>query len=64
MKEVFIYEIEQGCATLIPQEISQYNWPMSFRYYDSMLPLIQENISNHKRENLMLKQKLAFQLHS
>ena len=37
--------------------------PISFQFYDSIIALVQENISNHKRDTLTLKQNLAFNLH-
>ena len=37
--------------------------PVSFQYYDTIIALIQENTSNHKRDTLTLKQNLAYNLH-
>ena len=55
MKEIFIYEVEQKIETFIPPDLSQDALPFSFRFYDPIIALIQENISNHTRETLSLK---------
>jgi len=33
------------------------------RYYDPIIAIVQENISDDKRENCSLKQEVAYQLH-
>jgi hypothetical protein len=43
-KELLILEIEQGNETLINKELSQDGLPSSFRYYDSVLRLINDKI--------------------
>ena len=55
VKEILIYDIEQGNETFIPQELSQDNLPHSFRYYDPIIAIVQENISDTKREHLAFK---------
>lgn len=42
-KEMFLIELELGNEILIPVDISQDQYPNSFRYYDSILQLIQLN---------------------
>ena len=64
VKEVFIYEIEKGNETIIPLDLSQDKLPLSYRYYDSIIAIIFENISNSKRATLASRQKLAYLLHS
>lgn len=39
-KELFLMDLEMGLETLIPYELSQDQWPSSYRYYDSILMLI------------------------
>ena len=46
MKEMFLNEIEDGGETFIPRDLSQDNFPMSFRYYDPIIAIISENISD------------------
>lgn len=44
-KELFILEIEQGAEVFIPKELSQDHLPYSMRYYDPIVALIQEAVS-------------------
>ena len=44
-REVFIIEIEQGNQVLVPPYLSQDSLPCSFRYYDPIIRIIQDNIS-------------------
>ena len=46
LKELFLFEIEDGRATFIPKDLSQDHLPMSFRYYDPIIAIVSENISN------------------
>ena len=64
VKEVFLWEIEQGGELFIPKELSQDLMPMSFRFYDPIIAIIAENVSYYKREKLSLRQELAFKLHT
>ena len=45
-KYLFIHEIEQGQEVYIPIELSQDKMPPSFRYYDPILALIQNNLDH------------------
>ena len=42
-KDMFLIELELGNELLIPIDISQEQYPISFRYYDSIQQLIQIN---------------------
>jgi hypothetical protein len=55
IKEVFMYEIESGAETFIPKDLSQDILPMSYKFYDPIIAIVQENVSNTKREILALK---------
>lgn len=55
IKELFIHEVEEGCETFIPKDLSQDHLPMSFRYYDPVIAIVSEHVSHLKRENLTLK---------
>jgi len=48
-------ELEQDSDVLIPEELSQDKMPMSFRYYDPVIMLIQEKLSMDRRQYLMVK---------
>jgi hypothetical protein len=43
---------------LIPSELSQDKLPMSFRYYDPVIMLIQEKLSKDRRSYLMVKKQI------
>jgi len=45
IKDVFLWEIEEGVESFIPKELSQDHMPSSFRYYDPIIAIISENIS-------------------
>jgi hypothetical protein len=40
---------------MIPEELSQDDMPLSFRYYDPIIILIQERLSNDRREFFKVK---------
>jgi hypothetical protein len=42
--------------SLIPNDLSQDKLPYSFRFYDPIIAIIQENISDNKKEKLEFKQ--------
>ena len=56
VKNFQLFDIEKGNQILIPQELSQSNLPYSFRYYDPIIAIIQENVSDYRREHLAFKQ--------
>ena len=43
---------------LIPVELAQDKLPMSFRYYDPVIMLIQEKLSKDRRSYLMVKKQI------
>ena len=55
VKQLFVQEIEQGKECFIPKDLSQDSLPISFRYYDPVISLVQENTSEVKREYFSLK---------
>ena len=57
-KQVFLLELEQDSDVLIPIELSQDKLPMSFRYYDPIIMLIQEKLSKDRRSYLMVKKQV------
>ena len=40
VKQILIYDVEQGNESFIPKELSQDNLPLSFRFYDPIIPII------------------------
>ena len=63
VKELFIIDIEQGQEVFIPKELSQDHLPLSFRYYDPILMMIQEKVSDESREHFNIQNNVAFTLH-
>lgn len=53
-------DVEEGGGILIPRELNQVGLPRSFRYYDSTLNIIMDNISPDKLDYFNLKNELAF----
>lgn len=59
-KQLFIIEIEQGNEVLIPKELSQSGLPMSYQYYDALIRVVQDGMSDELKERLRLK--IQFQM--
>lgn len=59
MKQSFLLHFEQGNEVMIPEELSQDDMPLSFRYYDPIIILIQERLSQNKREYFKVKKQLG-----
>ena len=47
----------------IPRELSQDQFPYSFRYYDPIIAFIQENLSDDRREIFNVKHNVAFSIY-
>ena len=48
-KELFLIDIEQGHESFIPKELSQDNLPYSMRFYDPIMQIIQDKISEERK---------------
>ena len=59
VKQSFLLNFEQGNEVMIPEELSQDDMPLSFRYYDPIIILIQERLSYNKREYFKVKKQLG-----
>lgn len=57
-KQLYIITIEQGMEMKIPNFLSQQNLPKSFRYYDPIVQITQNLISNEKRNFLNVQTSL------
>ena len=57
-KRLFVLDIEQGMETIIADDLSQSDLPASFRYYDSVLRIIDADISDESRQFFNLKAQL------
>ena len=45
-KQMFIYELEKKVEAFIPEDLCQNELPFSFRYYDSIMAIVSENIED------------------
>jgi len=53
-KDFFVLDLEQGKEVTIPKILSQEGLSHSFRYYDSIIHIIQSSCSKDKRNILSL----------
>jgi hypothetical protein len=44
-KQLFTFEIEDDAEVFIPQDLSQSGLPISFRYYDPLILMVQDHMS-------------------
>lgn len=54
-KQIFVHQIEQGQSVFIPKQLSQDGLPMSFRFYDPILRIIQSHCRDGRKEYFALK---------
>ena len=54
-KKLFVFEVEMGDTTVIPNKLSHSNFGQSFSFYDPILSIIQDQCSDHKRLIFMLR---------
>jgi hypothetical protein len=59
-KKGFILEIQQGQESYIPKELRQDSLPQSYKFYDPILMVIQESISEDRKEFFFTKNKINF----
>lgn len=62
-KQMIISSLENGAEVFIPPEISVDKLPESYRYYDPILNIIQQNISEDAREKISLGDRMALELY-
>ena len=53
--ELFVIEIETGDEIFIPKMISIDQYPMSFHYYDPIMHIIQEKMSDQRKDHFKFK---------
>lgn len=61
-REIFVIQIEVGTETFIPSDLSQDQWPASYRYYDSVLNMVLYKCSEQRKELLQIKNNFNMQL--
>ena len=50
VKQNFVLELEWGKEVFIPKSLAIQIYPINFRFYDSIMNIIQENISKPTKE--------------
>ena len=55
-------EVEQGSEVFIPRELAQKQLPLSFRFYDPILKMVQELICDDKKDFFVLKSVTALEV--
>ena len=56
-KELLALDLQQGVEVKIPSEISSYNLPSSFRYYESIITVVKGMIDKKRADNQKLENK-------
>ena len=59
-KDLFVLELEKGIEVKIPGKLGQSHLPLSFRYYDSLIKIVQENFSNQRKDFSKLKKSISY----
>jgi len=54
-KALFLHRFELGLEVLIPESLSQNQLPLSYRYYDPIICLVQEKLSRERRHYFRIK---------
>ena len=56
-KKIFLLEVAQGVVVYIPQELSQRNLPSSYKFYDPILSIIQEELPFETKQFFSVQRK-------
>ena len=54
-KQLFLLDIEQGSEVYIPKSFNQSDLPISFRYYDPIMKIVEDEMSDEKKMYFKLK---------
>ena len=55
---MFVLDIEQGVEVFINSDLSIDNFPLSFHYYDPVMLIIQQRMSDDRKEYFIKKNKI------
>ena len=55
VKQLFVLEVEQATIVSIPDDLSQSDLPLSFRYYDPILSHVDQRLSIDAKQYFNLK---------
>ena len=62
-KKLFVVDMQEGTEVLIPKDLSQDHLPMSFRYYDPLIKIVQDKMADEKRDYYKLKNSLELKVY-
>ena len=62
-RKLLMMDIQAGKEVLIPKDFCQEKLPYSIRYYDPIIAIIQENVTDEMRETLKFKNLVALAIH-
>lgn len=60
-KKLFILDMSDGCEVFIPKDLSQTQYPMSYRYYDPLIQIVQQRIADDRKDFYKLKNTMKQQ---
>lgn len=55
--------IEEGSEVFIPKDLSQDQLPLSFRFYDPLIQIVQTRMSEHRKDFFKLKNSLQKEIY-
>jgi hypothetical protein len=54
-RRTFIIDISDGCEVFIPKDLSQDQLPLSYRYYDPLIQIVQDRMADDRKDFFKLK---------
>lgn len=60
IKQLFILNFEQGTEVLIPVAYRMEKMPSSFQFYDPIICIIRDHLSEFRRQTFLLKKQLGY----
>ena len=62
-KQLFTFEIEDDAEVFIPQDLSQSGLPISFRYYDPLILMVQDYMSVERQSYFKMKNSIKKEIY-
>lgn len=63
-KQIFVMDVQDGQEVFILRELSQQQFPLSFRYYDPLILIVQERMTDESKDFYKLKNSLKKEIYS
>lgn len=58
IKEIFVLDLKQGKELMIPKELRMDHLPMSFRFYDPIIKILQLNIDDDTKYQYNIRSQI------